>query len=236
MPTEGLCDSTNPYHQKSASILRYAMLPGKTNSGSSNHMSRQHLLMVAILVTQLTPAFAQDYEITPFIGWRTSSSLEEVDTGASIDLDETSSFGIILSMKKDLDTNYDFLFSRQSTELQSSTTPSNTESLRIDYYQIGGTVFYDYDKFNPFVTGGLGATHISPANDNFSSETKFSLSVGGGLKFPLSQNAALRLEARGYGTVVDSGGTILCSGGCVAKFTGSLFMQFEASAGLSIAF
>jgi len=200
-------------------------------------MSRHHLLTVAILVTQLTPAFAQDFEITPFIGWRTSSSLEEVNTGATIDLDETSSFGIILSMKKDKDqdVNYDLLFSRQNTELQSSTT-SNTESLRFDYYQIGGTVFYPQDKVHPFVTGGLGATHISPANDNYSSETKFSLSVGGGVKIPFSQNVGLRLEARGYGTVADSGGTILCSGGCVAKFTGSLFMQFEASAGLSIAF
>ena len=196
-------------------------------------MSRHYLLAATILVTQLTPAYAQDYEITPYIGWRTSSSLEDVETGETIDLKETDSFGIILSMKKNLDTNYDFLFSRQNTELQSATV---TESLRIDYYHLGGTIFYDYDKLHPFVSGGLGATHISPANDAFSSETKFSLSVGGGLKFPLTQNVGLRLEARGYGTVVSSGGTIMCSGGCVAKFTGSLYMQFEALAGLSIAF
>ena len=196
-------------------------------------MSRHYLLAITILVTQLTPAYAQDYEITPYIGWRTSSSLEDVETGETIDLKETDSFGIILSMKKNQDTNYDFLFSRQNTELKSSTV---TESLRIDYYHLGGTIFYDYDKLHPFVSGGLGATHISPANDAFSSETKFSLSVGGGLKFPLTQNVGLRLEARGYGTVVSSGGTIMCSGGCVAKFTGSLYMQFEALAGLSIAF
>jgi opacity protein-like surface antigen len=196
-------------------------------------MSRHFLLAFTILVTQLTPAYAQDYEITPYIGWRTSSSLEDAETGETIDLKETDSLGIILSMKKNLDTNYDFLFSRQNTELKSSTV---TESLRIDYYHLGGTIFYDYDKLHPFVSGGLGATHISPANDAFSSETKFSLSVGGGLKFPLTQNVGLRLEARGYGTVVSSGGTIMCSGGCVAKFTGTLFMQFEALAGLSIAF
>ena len=196
-------------------------------------MSRHYLLAITILVTQLTPAYAQDYEITPYIGWRSSSSLEDAETGETIDLKETDSFGIILSMKKNQDTNYDFLFSRQNTELKSSTV---TESLRIDYYHLGGTIFYDYDKLHPFVSGGLGATHISPANDAFSSETKFSLSVGGGLKFPLTQNVGLRLEARGYGTVVSSGGTIMCSGGCVAKFTGSLYMQFEALAGLSIAF
>jgi opacity protein-like surface antigen len=197
-------------------------------------MSRHYYLLAAsFLASQLTPAYAQDYEITPIAGWRTSSSLEDADTGETIHLKETDSFGIILSMKKSPDSNYDFLFSRQNTELQSSGT---TESLRIDYYQLGGTVFYDADKLHPFVSGGLGATHISPANNDFSSTTRFSLSVGGGLKFPLSQNIGLRLEARGYGTVVSSDGTILCSGGCVAKFTGSLFTQFEASAGLSIAF
>lgn len=199
-------------------------------------MPRLLLTTIAVFITQISAVCAQNYEITPFIGWRTSDSLEEVSTGASINLDETESFGIILSLKKDKETNYDFLFSRQNTELQSTTTPGYTEALRIDYYQIGGTVFFDHGKLQPFIAGGLGATHISPANDNFSSETNFSLSLSGGLKFPITQNVGLRLEARGYGTVVGSSGSIMCDGGCVAKFTGSLFMQFEASAGLSIAF
>ena len=199
-------------------------------------MSRYYLLAVVILVTHLAPAVAQDYEITPFAGWRTSSSLEEEATGATINLDETGSYGFILSMKDSLDTNYDFLFSRQNTELQSSTTPGTTEPLRIDYYHIGGTIFYQHDKLHPFISGGLGATHITPANTIYSSETMFSLSVGGGLKFPLSRNIGLRLEARGYGTVISGSGAILCSGGCVASFNGSLFMQFEALAGLSVAF
>ena len=199
-------------------------------------MPRLKPLTALVLFATTTPLSAQDFSITPFIGWRTSSSLEEETTGATVKVKETDSFGLILSMKKTPDTTYDFLFSRQSTELQPSTSPDSTESIRIDYYQVGGTVFYHVDRLHPFVTGGVGATHISPANDAFSSETKFSLSVGGGLKVPLGQNVGLRLEARGYGTVVDSGGSILCSGGCVAQFKGSLFMQFEASAGLSIAF
>lgn len=199
-------------------------------------MLRFHTLTGLTLFALSGPVLAQDFEVTPFIGWRTSSSLEEVSTGNTINVKETDSFGLILSMKKTADTTYDFLFSRQNTELQPSTPTSNTESLRIDYYHIGGTVVYHVDKLHPYVTGGLGATHISPANDDLSSETKFSLSVGGGLKVPLGQRVGLRLEARGYGTVVSSGGTILCSGGCVAQFKGSLFMQFEASAGLSIAF
>jgi opacity protein-like surface antigen len=204
------------------------------NDGSN--MARQFLL-AAILLVSTTTALAQNYEITPLLGWRTSSSLEDVDTGETIDIKETSSFGIILSMKQKRDTNYDFLFSRQDTELQSSASAGAPTAVRFDYYHLGGTVYYDHDSLQPFISGGLGATHVSPANKNFSSETKFSLSIGGGLKFPLSQNIGLRLEARGYGTVVDGEGGILCANGaCIAKFTGSLFMQFEAIAGLSFAF
>ena len=199
-------------------------------------MLRCLLFSVAVLISQATAASPKNYEITPFVGWRTSDSLEEVSTGTTIKLEETSSFGFLLSLKKDADTNYDFLFSRQNTELRPTTTSGSAEPIRLDYYQIGGTVFYDHDKLHPFVTGGLGATHIAPADDRYSSETRFSLSVGGGLKFPLSQTIALRLEGRGYGTVVGSSTAILCAGGCTVKFSGSLFLQFEASAGLSIAF
>jgi opacity protein-like surface antigen len=199
-------------------------------------MTRQLLLVTVLAATQCV-SYAQNYEITPLIGWRTSSSLEDSNTGGSIDLKETDSFGFILSMKQKGNSYYDFLFSRQDTELQSSSSTGSPTAVRFDYYHLGGTVFYDHDDLHPFISGGLGATHISPANDNFSSETKFSLSVGGGLKFPFSQNIGLRLEARGYGTVVDSDGSILCANGaCVAKFKGSLFMQFEAFAGLSVAF
>ena len=180
---------------------------------------------------------AQEYEITPYVGWRTSDTLEEEATGATIDLKETGSFGVIFSMQQKPDTYYDFLFSRQTTELESTNSLVNNTSLRFDYYHIGGTVVYDHDQLHPFVTGGLGATHISPATAAFSSETNFSLSIGGGLKFPMTHNVGLRLEVRGYGTVVDSEGSILCANGvCYAKFKGSLFMQFEANAGLSIAF
>jgi opacity protein-like surface antigen len=199
-------------------------------------MLRLLIPCLAIWASATSAVYAQDVEITPFAGWRTSDSLEEVSTGTTIKLDETRSYGFLLSLKQDPDVSYDFLFSRQNTRLQPDSPTGSTESLRLDYYQVGGTVFYDYAGLHPFATGGLGATHISPANDIFSSETKFSLSLGGGLKIPLTQHLGLRFEARGYGTVVGGSGAILCSGGCVVKFNGSLFLQFEASAGLSVAF
>ena len=200
-------------------------------------MTRILMIIAVLLQTHIPVSRAQSYMITPFIGGRTSSSLEEESTGNTVDLKETRSYGLILSLKQDHYKYYDFLFSRQNTELETTSVPAGTTALRFDYYHIGGTVFYEHEKLNPFITGGLGATRITPAHDAFSSDTRFSLSVGGGLKFPLTPLIGLRLEVRGYGTVIDGSGSILCAdGGCVAKFTSSLFTQVEASAGLSIAF
>lgn len=200
------------------------------------NMLRQLLLTVSLLVTQTTMVYAQNYEITPLVGWRGSSSLEEESTGETVDLNETRSFGILLSIRQYHNSTYDLLFTRQDTETQTPVTLENA-SIRFDYYHIGGTVFYEQKHLQPFLSGGLGITHISPTNNNFSSETKLSLSIGGGIKFPLTKSIGLRLEARGYGTAVDSGGSILCTGGsCLIRFKSELFTQFEAMAGLSVAF
>ena len=193
------------------------------------------ILAISLLLPGISLATDNKYGLTPYAGWRTSSDLEEESTNATINLDETSSYGLILSAKKDARTNYDLLYSEQDTDLR--LTSGQTEELTIRYLHLGGTVFYKEDKLWPFVSGGLGATHISPANSAFSSETKFSFSVGGGVLVPFQESVGLRLEARGYGTVVDSETSILCSGGaCFAHFTGSLFWQVELLAGLSFAF
>ena len=196
----------------------------------------KHLITMASVSLITTPVAGDNYLVTPFVGYRTSSTLEDTTNQNTIDISETSSFGILLSMRKDRATEYDFLFSRQITDLKQQGQSIPDSGLRFDYYHIGGTVNYDVDNLRPFVAGGLGFTHLSPSSSAYSSNTKFSLSIGGGFKVPVSQQVGLRLEVRGYGTVIDGSSTILCSGGCVAQFTGALFWQIEALAGLQVAF
>lgn len=182
-------------------------------------------------------ANASEYTITPFAGYRISDSLEDEITTEVIDLDETSSFGFLLSTKRDHESSYDFFFSRQDTVLRSTSSTANSMGVRLDYYHIGGTVNYDANNLHPFTTGGLGFTRISASDQDLSAETKFSLSLGGGLKFPVTDRVGLRFEARALGTAIDGNGSILCTnGGCIAQFNGNFYLQLEVSAGLSIAF
>jgi len=188
-------------------------------------------------------SYANDYAVTAFTGFRASDSLEGEDeaTGEifNVDVDETSSFGFILSMRRDRVSTYDLYFSRQDTELlsRSAGVLEDPLDIRIDYFHVGGTVDYEADKLRPFATGGLGIARISPANDIFGTETKFSFSLGGGVKVPITENVGVRIEARALGVTTSGDRRIFCSNGqCLVQFEGSLFLQYEASIGLSVAF
>lgn len=204
----------------------------KKNLGNTYRLFFSLLL---VLVSQASSA--SEYAFTPFAGYRISDSLDDDLTTATVDLDETSGFGFLLSARRDGNSTYDFLFSRQDTVFQSSDSPVNAMGVRLDYYHIGGTVDYHANNLHPFATGGLGLTRITTTDQAFSSESRFSLSLGGGLKFPVADDITVRFDARMYGTTIDSNGSILCTNGrCIAKFSGSFFLQFELGAGLSIAF
>ncbi|MDH3812799.1 MAG: hypothetical protein OEU60_13945, partial [Gammaproteobacteria bacterium] len=82
---------------------------------------------------------------------------------------------------------------------------------------------------------------LKPQPSGFSSETFVSGSIGGGWKIGLGKNLALRVEARGYATLVDSDSLLFCEssdagGVCLLVLEGSFFTQWEARAGLTFRF
>jgi opacity protein-like surface antigen len=174
-------------------------------------------------------------EVIPYAGFRFGETVTEESTGNLLKMDETSSIGLMLTVKRDASSTYDFLFSRQDTRL--TLTASVPQNITIDYYQLGGTQYYPQKFLRPFVSGGLGLTQFRPTNSVYSSETKFSISIGGGVSVPLSERISLRLEGRGFGTFVGGNGNLLCANGsCAASFSGNMYIQVEALAGLSFAF
>jgi hypothetical protein len=101
----------------------------------------------------------------------------------------------------------------------------------------GGTAFAGQPIGRGFyAVGGIGATFFSPSGPGYDSETKPSANLGFGYYWPLTENVALRAEARGFFTLVDSSGGFLCSGGCVAVIKGDLFTQYGAMLGLTARF
>ena len=131
-------------------------------------------------------------------------------------------------------------FSHQATQLKTDSGPftgSPLFDLDIDYYHLGGTYGVDEGKVRPFVVGTVGVTHMVPQGPGLDALTKFSLSLGVGVKLFATDRVGLRLEGRWFGTLFNGSGSAFCtSGACAINVQGDLFSQFVANAGIFISF
>ena len=93
------------------------------------------------------------------------------------------------------------------------------------------------EKVRPFLSGGLGATHFVPHGSGKNQKTYFSLSLGGGVKIPISGHVGLRFEGRGFMTILPDSTEIFCvsSGGaaCVVQVQGDVLGQILLMAGIT---
>ena len=194
--------------------------------------------IVAVLVfTGVWADAASALDLTPFIGYRFGGSVEDA-AGNKVNIDDSPSYGFILGSTHDPYHRIELLYSHQATELSQSGSGTRLFDLNVDYLHIGGTYMADKSlPVRPFASGGLGLTYMDPSVAGGSSETRFSLSFGGGAEWFPVDNVGLRLEARADFTMLESGGSLFCAnGGCELYVSGSGVVQYETLAGVTIRF
>jgi hypothetical protein len=188
--------------------------------------------------------FTPRVELTPYIGYRMGGqfNLESppADTSQSVDLQDGSDWGVDLGIYRDRSSFYELLYSHQSTGLDTSDPSLKGVDVAIEYLQAGGTLlFQDYEHVVPYLSLTLGATRFD-AGDGYGSETKFSGSLGGGIRIPFGDHVGATLGLRGYLTVVNSDTEFFCTGSgsvnCLLRTSGSTFFQGEALVGITAVF
>jgi opacity protein-like surface antigen len=181
------------------------------------------------------------WEVTPFVGYRLGGDFEIAGTEADADLDDDRSFGIAITLAIDNYSAYELLYSRQEASFASA-SPVAPLDLDVEYLHLGGTLLVNDElPVGPYIAGGLGITRLSPQSGGGSNDTRFSLSLGAGVKLPVSRSFSVRLEARGYVTFVDTDTSFFCASGsqggiCAIQSSGDAFIQYELLAGVSFAF
>ena len=185
-------------------------------------------------------AQAQSFDLTPFGGWRFGGAFADLQNGTDVDLDNALSYGMILAIpwKAEHRSRLELVWSRQSTSIGLGGVEGSGFDLDLDYLHIGGVVPFatSNEKLDTLLSGGLGVTFMWPGLAGANSEVRFSLSLGVGLLYHVSDRVGIRLEARGWYTFTEAGGGIFCAGGCVIAFSGSGFGQGELTAGLQLSF
>jgi opacity protein-like surface antigen len=200
-------------------------------------------LLVSLLPLLPAPALAElPLEITPWAGYVSGGSFLDGATSDVLRVGDSAGFGFVLGLRDTPLSGYELLYSFQRTELGGYDVPgrSGPTGLDLHYLLLGGRREFERERLRPFVAGGLGLTALVPDGPGQGSSTNFSLSLGGGVKIPLSERAALRLEGRGYLTLMQSGTGIFCAvssggGGCAVEVEGDTFGQIAVLAGISFA-
>jgi opacity protein-like surface antigen len=174
-------------------------------------------------------------------GYRVGGSLEDQATGEDRDLDDSSTIAVALELRygKGDDRFYQLWYSRQASEVDDGLQKHDAD---VEYLHIGGTLpFGGWEHARPYFAAGLGATRFSASGADTDDRTNFSGSAALGLEIPLAKHAAIRLEARGYLTLVDADTAFFCrsdggAGVCAIVASGSSFFQAEGLAGILVRF
>jgi len=196
-------------------------------------------LGVLSMVPISTESMAQNFEVTPFAGYRFGGDLEDSVTGFGLDINESETYGVVLGVNTSPETQFEIMYSHQSTDIRPKGlfSPTSLTKLDIDYYHLGGSYIWDpQKKLRPFIQASLGVARLNPDRAGLSSETKFSFGIGGGVKYFFTKHIGLRLDGRALGIVLNSDSAIFCSGGCTIRVQGSALWQFEGGLGIIFAF
>jgi hypothetical protein len=197
----------------------------------------------AALLCTASPARAEEpkeynnFEFTPFVGHMAGGEFEDPTDSSDRDLDEDSSFGLIVNAAADTWRHYELLFASQSTSVD-GVTPIDMD---VQYLQIGGTVNHpDATRVIPYFGLTVGAARFSPDAPGLDDETKLAASIAGGVRIPITDHFGVRLDVRAFLTVLDSESDLFCvsSSGltCTIRAKSDTFLQYSANLGVTVGF
>ena len=202
------------------------------------------LLLAAVLLSTsaMFPGTAQaewGLEITPYAGYTVGGSFEDNTTGANLDVKEAGNFGLVLDLSQTPETQYELFYGFQRTKVTGGGALGGETlfDLDIHYIHVGGAYDWTEGKIRPYVAGGVGATHFSPRGNGMDPKTYFSFSLGVGARMPISDHVGLRIEGRGFLTILPDSTEIFCvssdGAACQVNVQGDAFGQFLLLTGIT---
>jgi hypothetical protein len=188
---------------------------------------------------------SRDKAFTVYAAYRDGGSFEDITTGSKVPIEASGAFAVSLDFGLDprAGTVLQIYVSRQSSDVdtrQATQPPPPSAPLpakvpiAVTYAHVGGIAYLDRKiGQGAYLAGGIGATLFEPDFNGLANELRPSISLAIGYQLPLGERLALRFEARGYATLVNSSSALFCSGGCVVSIKGETVTQGEVQLGLS---
>jgi len=211
----------------------------------------RRFLVLAALAALVTPAAASAqgsyrFELTPQVSYRWGGTI----SGESTELFETDlrvdngiGYGITFDIPLSQNFQIELLANHQATDLKFDEGlfggNYSVADIDIDYYHVGMLFQGGNPRVNPFFVASLGVARLATDIPGSSSDERFSMSLGGGVKVFMNDNIGFRFEGRGFFTFIDDYDSgcydyeYCCS--CYDYNYGDTLSQGQVSAGLILA-
>lgn len=197
----------------------------------------------AIALCWSAAASAQQVEIVPFGGYRVGTSGAGGSAAVPVVYDNNGgvTFGALVDIPygpvKD-GLKFEALFSRERSYIKvqpgSAFDPPVKVDVTVDHLMLGGVQELDDTPGRAFIGGLFGLSRFAAPDEV---DVRFTIGLTAGAKFFANKHVGLRIDARGYLTIVSLGsGAVACNGGCAVAFTINPAFQADLTAGLIIAF
>ena len=184
------------------------------------------------------------FELTPTFSYNFGGTLSAEDSDLfdfDLEADDSEAYGVTFGIPLSPWAQIELLASRQQTQLAYDEGlfggVRGLADFDVTYYHVGGLFQWGNGQIHPFLVASLGVANLNPDVPGARAENKFSGSIGGGVKIFFTDNIGLRLEGRGFWTLLDGNDDdYYWDEGCYCDYGYSeTFDQGQASAGLIIA-
>jgi hypothetical protein len=193
-------------------------------------------VLAAMLLLSSGSAWAEGFELIPFVGYRFGGGLSSLSGVQKFDTEDTFSFGAAVDYVLQSNDAVEVYWGHFSGDAEATLAlgPKITSTLNRDDVMLNGIWFLG-SKLNstrPYFSLGLGASIIN--GENTDTVGRFAWSVGGGIRRDASEGLGIRLDARWIPSWVTTGSGVWCDPfyGCFTTGTGEYYDQFEISFGL----
>jgi hypothetical protein len=194
-------------------------------------------VLTAALLLATAGAGAQQVQIAPFAGYQFGGSVRSLEPDREYNFESGLAWGGCVDVALNEGWRVELLYSRQDTTLRAREAAASAFDVRVERYLLGLQEEKGEGSTRYFGTLLLGATRFVPGLGVADTDVRFTGGFALGVKSFFSAHVGLRLEARAFYTVVESGGGVFCTGGaCLFRFSSSGIWQGDASGGLIFRF
>jgi hypothetical protein len=200
------------------------------------------LALVAIFLSGTAgTASAQNIEVVPFGGYRFGGSGTSGSPYMPVVYDPGGgvSFGAIVDVTYGPPQDglkFEALFSHERSWIEvrpSFLDPPTRVDVTVDHLMVGGVQELDTAPGRAFIGGMFGLSRYATPDEV---DVRVTIGLSAGAKFFANRHVGLRIDARGYMTIVSLSGTAVCSGGCVVALNVNPAFQADLTAGIIIGF